>query len=362
MVAFCARFLCAYFQPSPGYFWHFDAKTWYWPDAVGLVETGRLAGHGFSPCGLPILLVPFVVCNVSPFHVVLIWQSVVGAMSALLAMIIVEEMSRKLSYGLIAGIWIAFYPPLLNLSRQLLTETWFITFLFMGLYLVRRRSRFLVVMGGACMGFTALIRSPGLGAVLALLAILFLVRSQRAKVLPFLIGAACVIAAGNWLVSYSAGHFVFLSGQSGVVLTVRPVLGGPEPVSSVGRGNSYFGFLIHDPKTFMGERLFSAITLFSPWPFGDDRSFYTKSIICVSDTIVFGLFVITIVLAIRKRRLNGEWFVLFGALLWSRAVLCGVVLAAALPLVVYALSDLFLCCCVLWDNAAEGYASSSGSR
>jgi hypothetical protein len=309
LLAFCARFLCTYFQPFPGYFWHTDAKLFYWPDALGLVETGKLANHGSSPCGLPILLAPFVVCNVSPFHVVLIWQSMVGALSALLAMIIVEEMSEKVSYGFIAGIWIAFYPPLLNLSRQLLTETWFITFLFFGLYLVRRKSPFPVVLGGACVGFTALIRSPGLGVVLALLGFFFLVPAQRAKVFPFFIGAGCVIAAGSWLTSYSADHFVFLSEQSGVAMIYKPVLGGYESVNSVGRNTSYFGFLVHNPGAFLEERLISAITLFSPWPFGG-RSFYTKIIICVSDAIVFGVFAIAVVLAIRKRLLKEEWFVL----------------------------------------------------
>ena len=288
LFAFGLRVCVAYFQPRPNYFWHTDT-TAYWGDAESLLREGRLS-HGAAPPGLAILLVPFVWMKIPAFQVVLVVQSLLGTLTILLAMRITRYLSNRHA-ALLCGLILAVYPPLLNLTRQLITETWFILFLVLSVSCLLRDSLLRWFLGGCAAGMACLIRPAALGVVLFTSCAFVSFRPLRSRAPLYLTGVAAFLLFGTALQSHSAGHLVFF-GQTSQTATYKPVWGGYATVDeaeAMQRG-SYLDFLVRSPKQFVTERVISVGTLLSPWPLGSaERSLSNKLLIAASDLCVYAL-------------------------------------------------------------------------
>ncbi|MBN2576797.1 MAG: glycosyltransferase family 39 protein [Deltaproteobacteria bacterium] len=300
------RVVVAYCQPHPNYFWHNDTTS-YWGNAESLLRHGVLKYWNWGPPGLSIVLLPFVAAGVSPFDVVVIWQSLLGTLTVLLAMILTERLSCMYS-ALVAGAILAVYPPLLNLSRQLITETWFIFALFLAIWLLMSDRRLLSLVAGLVAGLSCLMRAPCLGIALAITCVLLYFRNLRSRLVPFLGGVACMLVVGAFLVSRSAGHLALFP-QSDETVGIRPVVGGYEEIgpAEIAARRNYLHFMTHSPVQYLKERGISILVLLSPWPFGEDRTVIKKLVIASSDSFVY-LLALWAVVHLRRRQLRPELF------------------------------------------------------
>jgi hypothetical protein len=204
----------------------------------------------------------------------------------------------------VAAILVAFYPPLLNYSRQLISEPWFVTTLMLGLSLIVRPGWRRAFLAGVLIGMSTLVRTPGLG-ILTVMPIALLILNRTAKeVLLFVAGAGVVIGAGVAIASVSVGRPVFLTDGVSMATTCRSVFGGYQFLTDSEQPASYLSHLIHSPAAFFRERLFAFMNIVSPWPLDSTRTFATKVMIFCSDVPVLMLCIVTMVGWIRRRTLG----------------------------------------------------------
>jgi hypothetical protein len=310
-VAYALQFVASLLQPSPDYFWMTDSPA-YWANATEFARTGRIA-EPFFPMGASLFLSPFVAMGVEPYSVVLWVHPAVHAVSAVAAFLIVRSALAAIPAAA-AGLMVASYPPLLNYSRQLISEPWFVATLMVGLWLAIRPGRERALLSGVLFGTATLVRTPGLGIVALMPVSLLLLKRAKTDAAAFVVGASAVIITGVMIASASAGRPVFLT--SGVSMTTgcRSIYGGYEFLAVHDQPASYLSHLIQSPGLFAQERLFALLNIISPWPLGEGRGLATKLLIFLSDAPVLFFTIASIGLSRRSRRVDDVLLLLVPAI------------------------------------------------
>lgn len=310
-LAFGVQFIGSLLQPRPGYFWMTDSPV-YWDNATEFFQTGRLATV-FYPMGASLFLAPFAGLGFKPFSVVLWVHSALHAMNAVAAFMIVRR-GRSVTPAAVAAILVAIYPPLLNYSRQLISEPWFVTSLMLGLWLIIRPGRRRALFAGLLFGVMTLVRTPGLGIAALMPAALVSLRRPKVEVLLFIAGVGLVVMTGVILASASAGRPVFLT--SGVSMTVgcRSVLGGYVFLPADEQPASYISHLLNSPREFFQERTYAILNILSPWPLDSSRKLATKIMIFCSDAPVLLLSIASVGEWLRRRKVDDSMLLVVPAI------------------------------------------------
>jgi hypothetical protein len=158
---FLLRIFVSLNQPHPNYYWHNDS-IFYWGVAQALVSGKSYPTMYHIPFGLPIVLTPFVAFNISPFFFVWFVQSLMGALTTYLFYRIARHRLDEI-LSLLCALCFALYLPMLNLSRQLLTETLYIFVISLGFACLLCKNRLLWIVAGMSFGWGAITRWPGVG-------------------------------------------------------------------------------------------------------------------------------------------------------------------------------------------------------
>lgn len=292
-------------------FWHTDSPK-YWNAAGALLAGETMPNNSEVPPALPLALIPFFAVGMEPFAVVWFVQSLLGALTVCIAIGVGRQLAGNPA-GLISGLLLAIYPPSVNLSRYLLTETWFVFFIMLGMWLIIRPFRLGWYFGGAALGYAALFRWPGLGVYLAAIVILLILRQRGRAFAAALSGTAVVLILGVVLMSWNAGKPVVISGQAGSSSKYQAVYGGYLVLPDAARSSrgSYVNFLQTDPLGWAYERWVSMATLLSPWPLGNQEGFRrsqaTKAIIVLCDLPVLIGSILSIALLLVKKQSSLHW-------------------------------------------------------
>jgi hypothetical protein len=307
VVGFSVQFVASWFQPHPGYYMMTDSPA-YWGNAASLVEYGRIADT-FFPMGVSILLAPFRALGFEAFSVVLWIHSLLNCANALLAYSIVRRFTLP-GIALVAGLWVACYPPSINYARQLISEPWFVTTLLGALALMISPGPMRARLGGVLMGLIVLIRTPGLGILILVgLGLIWLRRPIR-EIWGFGLGALFVIGLGIILACHSSGKFVFLMTGTSMATGLRSTWDGYETVPDAERPSSYLAGAVEDPLAFMSQRKYAFMNITSPWPLGDDRSWKTKLAVFLSDAPILTGALMSVWFGVRAKRLDSRWLLM----------------------------------------------------
>ena len=299
LAAFAAQFFVSWFQPSTGYFWHTDSPV-YWDNARSLLYDGRIA-NTFFPMGASMLLAPFRWAGLEPFSIVLWVHPLLNSLDVLMAFFLVRYLAGP-GAAFAAGWCIALYPPMLNYSRQFLSEPWYVFILLAACSVLIKPGRGRAWWGGVLLGFSVLIRTPSLGvAALCLIALAFMNRGALECMLCTA-GLVVVLMFGSALASLSSERFVFLTTQGSMATSRRSVLGGEIAVPDAAQHPSYLSALVAEPTDFIKQRLYSFINVASPWAFGDGRSIQVKLMIFVPDFLILIATLVALREALRMQR------------------------------------------------------------
>ena len=127
---------------------------------------------------------------------------------------------------LVAGLWVALYPPALNYARQLISEPWCVTVLLATFWAVLRPGWRWAAVAGLLAGLGVLVRTPMLGVWFLMVIAFVCQRRPRNELVAFASCSLLVLTAGTALVSYSTGHFTFLTTQGRMAVERMSVPGG----------------------------------------------------------------------------------------------------------------------------------------
>jgi len=309
--AFAVQFLVSWFQPHPGYFWHTDSPA-YWNNAASFLQDGTIV-NTFFPMGASLLLAPLLAAGLEPFTVVLWVHPALSVFSVLMAFALVRPLEGP-GAALAAGWCVALYPPLLNYSRQLLSEPWYVATLLAACAVLIQPGKGRAWWGGVLLGMTVLIRTPSLGVAVLVLGSLAFAKRPALEWLLCLAGTVLVLSGGTLLASRSDDRFVFLTTQGSMATSRRSVLGGEVSVPESEQKASYLAWLRKEPAAFLEQRLFSFVNMTSPWAFGETRSLATKLLIFLSDAPIILATLLAIRESLRTRWRPETWLLLCPAL------------------------------------------------
>lgn len=284
----------------------------YWDNAGSFMQDGTIV-NTFYPMGSSLLIAPLRAAGLEPFMVVLWAHPVLHVMNVLLAFAIVRRLGTT-GAALAAGWCVACYPPLLNYSRQFLSEPWHVTTLFAACAVLIRPGKSRAWWGGVLLGLSVLIRTPSLGVAAFVLAALVFAKRPAGQWLLCLAGVVLVLAGGTLLASRSEGRFVFLTTQGSMATSRRSVLGGEAFVPAQEQKASYLAWLKEEPAGFLKQRWFALVNMTSPWAFGESRSLATKLLILLSDLPILMACLLAIREALRTRWRTEVWLLLCPAL------------------------------------------------
>lgn len=311
MGGFLIQLLASYFQPRPGYYMVTDSPV-YWANAISIFNEFKVQDT-FYPMGTSLFLSPLYAVGLSPFSVVLFVHPVLHVVNVLLAYRIVRRYGSNFA-ALIAASLVMVYPPLLNYSRQLLSESWFVTTLFGAFALLTDSGKTKMFLGGLLLGLSVLVRTPALGIVGVFFFALFLLRYPLLHILSCALGVGLVLVFGLWMATRSSGHFTVLVTGTSMATTRRSVPGGYEDIPVDQQKSSYLAMLRSDPVDFGKQRLCSLTGMLSPWPLGSSRSLATKLIIFCSDAPVLIATLLAAGIACRKKIRSPVWLLICPAL------------------------------------------------
>lgn len=310
-IAFIVQWTASWLQPTSGYFMMTDSP-YYLENAYSLLHEGRITDP-YYPMGMSILLAPLVYLGFEPFMIVLWVHPVLHSVSTFFCYSIVRRFA-PVGASCAAALCVAFYPPAINYSRQLISEPWFLSVILGAFYFLTGSQRWSACAGGLLLGFSVLVRTPALGIVAVAMVALLMLSQPKCHVLIVAVSAACVILLGTILASRSTGKLTFLTTGTAMATSHRSIPGGYEIIPENERASSYIKAALEEPLAFVGQRLCALFNIISPWPLGDDRSLIAKIIILLSDLPIIVSTLWAAFLLVRRRCFDSRWLLCLPAL------------------------------------------------
>jgi hypothetical protein len=191
-----------------------------------------------------------------------------------------------------AAVLVAVHPSLVRGGKVLMNEIPFTFVLFAGLLAVLHFRRGTAVLAGLLLGFAAEIRPVGVAIVIGAGCWLLARQGRRRRAAAMLCAAAAVMVSMSVWITWIRGAFTVVTPQYNEAEEIAADWGYWRPLSAAeieARGG-YFHHAWTHPSEYLNERVMSAATLLSPWPFlGGDPAQQWSTFLADGVILVFGL-------------------------------------------------------------------------
>ena len=282
-------------------FWHTDSE-FYWIHAEGILQ-GTL-WFPYNPWGYSVLLVPFVWLGLSPVTALLVLHPPAAGACVWLLARLCREHGRRCT--LVAVGLLLTHLGFQSMAALLLPDLWTALLLLLTASALKRGRG---VESGLWLGLGAWVRSAGLTAACAVMAVLLLFR--RGLLVGVVSGFLVTLVAVSLWAGHLAGHPMFISDQGSLGHHWKPVAGGFTETTDDERERrgdlGYVGFALVEPATFVQERYFTAMNLLFPWPLGDERGFWHKTATAYPEALLWALAGVALATGKGRRLLWRSW-------------------------------------------------------
>jgi len=292
VAAFLVRILAVQVAPRD-FFWLYDSYRYWW-NTRSLATEGGLFSSDY-PVGYSMVLMPWFMVGGEPHQFVLWIHSALGAVLVAMAFAVTRACGGRRTAWFAAAV-VAFHPSLIRGGKVLMNEIPFTVLLFLGLMAVYSARRGTALLAGLLLGFAAEIRPVGVAIVLALGCWMLTRRDQRRRAAVMLCSAASVMLVMSAWITWLRGEVTIITPQFNEAEEITADWGYWRPLSAdeiLARG-SYLHHAWAHPSAYLNERLMSAATLLSPWPFlGGDPAQQWSTFLADGVILLFALWAVS---------------------------------------------------------------------